>query len=285
MPAPAWDPAQYLRFADERTRPLRDLLARVPALPHEPAATILDIGCGPGNSTAVVRERWPQARITGVDNSAPMLETARTQGEPSAAYVLADAAEYDPAPAGPDLIVSNAALQWISAEERRPRRGLSSPKAGEEGRLDGHLALLPRWAEALRPGGVIAFQVPGNFDAPSHTLLAGLRRSPRWADVLGDDATRAGVHEPGRYLDVLAGAGCAADVWETTYSTLLTGPDPVLEWTKGTALRPVLARLADPEQRAAFLAEYGALLREAYPAGPHGTVFPFRRIFAVATRR
>ncbi|MEV7022538.1 methyltransferase domain-containing protein [Kitasatospora sp. NPDC093558] len=263
MPAPAWDSAQYLRFADERTRPLRDLLARVPALPNEPAATVLDIGCGPGNSTAVLRERWPQARITGVDNSAPMLETARTEGEPSAAYVLADAGAYDPAPAEPDLICSNAALQWI----------------------DGHLGLLPRWAAALKPGGVIAFQVPGNFDAPSHTLLAGLRRSLRWRDVLGEDATRAGVHEPGRYLDVLVGARCAADVWETTYSTLLPGPDPVLEWVKGTALRPVLGRLADPEQRAAFLAEYGALLREAYPAGPHGTVFPFRRIFAVATKR
>ncbi|MFF9643467.1 methyltransferase domain-containing protein [Kitasatospora aureofaciens] len=263
MTSPVWDPAQYLRFADERTRPLRDLLARVPALPNEPAATILDIGCGPGNSTAVLRERWPQARITGVDNSAPMLATARTEGEPTADYLLADARDYDPAPAGPDLIASNATLQWV----------------------DGHLAVLARWADALRSGGVLAFQVPGNFDAPSHTLLAELRRSPRWRDTLGADTVRSGVHPPGQYLDALAGAGCAVDVWETTYSTLLPGPDPVLEWVKGTALRPVLGRLTDRADRAAFLAEYGRLLREAYPAGPYGTVFPFRRIFAVGVKR
>ncbi|MFD0278656.1 methyltransferase domain-containing protein [Kitasatospora sp. NPDC127111] len=286
MTAPHWDPEQYLRFADERTRPLRDLLARVPAIPNEPAATVLDIGCGPGNSTAVLRERWPAARITGIDNSAAMLATARGTGEPTADYLLADARDYDPAPARPDLIVSNAALQWIgSGASSRPRRGPSSPTARAEGRADGHLGLLARWADALPPGGVIAFQVPGNFGSPSHTLLAGLRRSPRWRAALGDDATRAGVHEPGEYLRALADAGCAPDVWETTYSTLLTGPDPVLEWVKGTALRPVLTRLADPAERDAFLAEYGALLREAYPAGPHGTVFPFRRIFAVAVKR
>ncbi|MFJ6771155.1 methyltransferase domain-containing protein [Kitasatospora sp. NPDC091257] len=263
MTTPVWDPAQYLRFADERTRPLRDLLARVPALPHPGAEVILDIGCGPGNSTAVLRERWPRARLTGVDNSAPMLATARSEGEPDAEYLLADARDYDPAPAGPDLIVSNATLQWV----------------------DGHLALLPRWADALEPGGVLAFQVPGNFDAPSHTLLADLRRSARWRDALGEEAVRAGVHPPERYLDALAAAGCLPDVWETTYLTLLPGPDPVLEWVKGTALRPVLTRLADPADRAAFLAEYGRLLREAYPAGPHGTVFPFRRIFAVGAGR
>ncbi|MFB7126683.1 methyltransferase domain-containing protein [Kitasatospora sp. NPDC056273] len=263
MPTPVWDPEQYLRFADERNRPLRELLARVPALPHPGAEVILDIGCGPGNSTAALRERWPTARLTGVDNSAPMLATARTEGEPTAEYLLADAREYDPAPARPDLIVSNATLQWV----------------------DGHLALLPRWAAALEPGGVLAFQVPGNFDAPSHTLLADLRRSARWRGPLGEEAVRAGVHPPERYLDALVAADCLPDVWETTYRTLLPGPDPVLEWVKGTALRPVLTRLADPADRAAFLAEYGRLLREAYPAGPHGTVFPFRRIFAVGIRR
>ncbi|MGF1428032.1 methyltransferase domain-containing protein [Kitasatospora sp. LaBMicrA B282] len=261
MTAPAWDPRQYLRFADERTRPLRELLARVPELPARP--TVLDIGCGPGNSTAAIRERWPAAELTGIDNSAEMLDTARSeQGEPSAHYLLADAATYDPAPAAPDLIVSNATLQWVQ----------------------GHLDLLPRWAAALQPGGVIAFQVPGNFDAPSHLLLSELRTSPRWRAQLGAEAVPPGVHQPAAYLAALLAAGCTADVWETTYSTLLTGPDPVLEWTKGTALRPVLARLTDPAERAAFLAEYAALLREAYPAGPHGTVFPFRRIFAVGVR-
>jgi trans-aconitate 2-methyltransferase len=259
--APAWDPQQYLRFADERTRPLHELLGRVPELPAAPV--VLDIGCGPGNSTAGIRRRWPDATITGIDNSAEMLATARSeQGEPTATYQLADAGSYDPAPAAPDLIVSNATLQWV----------------------DGHLDLLPRWAAALKPGGVIAFQVPGNFEAPSHLLLSELRRSPRWRERLGTEAARSGVHQPAAYLDALLDAGCTADVWETTYSTLLTGPDPVLEWTKGTALRPVLAQLTEQSERAAFLAEYAALLREAYPAGPHGTVFPFRRIFAVAVR-
>ncbi|MDH6114523.1 trans-aconitate 2-methyltransferase [Kitasatospora sp. MAP12-15] len=261
-----WDPEQYLRFADERTRPLRDLLARVPALPGEPAPVVLDIGCGPGNSTAVLRERWPKARITGVDNSPEMLAAARSHGEPTADYLLADAHDYDPAPAAPDLIISNATLQWI----------------------DGHLALLPRWAAALRPGASLAFQVPGNFEAPSHTLLRELAGSPRWRDALGERIGRAGVHQPAEYLDALVAAGrtggWSVDVWETTYSTLLTGEDPVLDWVKGTALRPLLTHLTDPAEQRRFLAEYGALLREAYPAGPHGTVFPFRRIFAVATR-
>ncbi|GAA1236598.1 trans-aconitate 2-methyltransferase [Kitasatospora nipponensis] len=262
MTAVNWDPEQYLRFADERTRPLHDLLTRVPPLPGAPAAVVLDIGCGPGNSTAVLRERWPEARITGVDSSPEMLARARGHGEPSADYLLADALDYDPAPAAPDLIVSNATLQWIS----------------------GHLALLPRWAAALRPGASLAVQVPGNFDAPSHTLLVELARSPRWNEALGHLVGRAGVHHPGEYLTTLAATGCTVDVWETTYSTLLTGPDPVLEWTSGTALRPVLTQLTDPADRQRFTDEYGALLREAYPAGPHGTVYPFRRIFAVATR-
>ncbi|MFD8753219.1 methyltransferase domain-containing protein [Kitasatospora sp. NPDC059577] len=285
MTTPVWDPAQYVRFVDERTRPLRDLLARVPVLPHPGEETILDIGCGPGNSTAVLRERWPHARLTGVDNSAPMLATARTEGEPTADYVLADARDYDPAPVRPDLVVSNAALQWMNPSEPEPRRGHPSPTAGEEGQAGGHLGIVRRWAAAVRPGGAVALQVPGNFDAPSHTLLADLRRSARWRGTLGEDAVRAGVHPPEHYLDALVGAGCHPDVWETTYLTVLPGPDPVLEWVKGTALRPVLTLLADPADRAAFLAEYGRLLREAYPSGPSGTVFPFRRIFAVGTKR
>ncbi|GAA4862052.1 trans-aconitate 2-methyltransferase [Kitasatospora terrestris] len=277
-----WDPQQYLRFADERTRPFRELLARVPALP--PAPVVLDIGCGPGNSTEVLRERWPDATLVGIDSSPEMLAAAA--GVAGAEYRLADAATWDPAGERPDLIASNATLQWLGfSAAGQAAEGPSSPKAGKEGRAPGHLAVLTRWAAALRPGGVLAFQVPGNFDAPSHRLLADLRRSPRWREALGQDAVRAGVHRPEEYLDVLLGAGCAtADVWETTYSTLLTGDDPVLEWVRGTALRPVLALLPDPAERAAFEAEYAALLRDAYPAGPHGTVFPFRRVFAVAVR-
>ncbi|MGA5700661.1 trans-aconitate 2-methyltransferase [Peterkaempfera bronchialis] len=260
-----WDPDQYLRYEDERTRPLRDLLARVPAELNP--QRILDIGCGPGNSTAPLALRWPDARITGLDNSPQMLERARAThagphrgGSGSTDYAQADAGEYDPSGESPDLVVSNALLQWVPEHE----------------------GVLDRWVRALRPGGVLAFQVPGNFGAPSHALLAELRGSARWAPLVGEGARRdASVREPGEYLELLAGHGCAVDVWETTYHLLLPGEDPVLEWVKGTALRPVLGALRGGD-REAFLDEYRALLRTAYPAGPHGTVFPFRRIFVVA---
>ncbi|MFD8478908.1 methyltransferase domain-containing protein [Kitasatospora sp. NPDC059673] len=263
MPAD-WDAHQYLRYAEERIRPLGELLARVPELPPRP--TVLDLGCGPGNSTAVLRRRWPGARLLGLDTSPALLEAARTTGEPSAEYRLQDVTAYDPAPERPDLIASNAALHWMD-----------TPTAD-------HLTLLPRWAAALRPGGVIAFQLPGNFAAPSHTLLAELRGSARWRERLGTVRPDASCHAPARYLEALLAAGCTADVWETTYLTVLQGPDPVLEWVKGTTLRPVLERLPDPAERQEFLAEYGSLLREAYPATDHGTVFPFRRVFAVAVK-
>ncbi|WP_037599897.1 methyltransferase domain-containing protein [Streptacidiphilus rugosus] len=263
MSSVRWDPGQYLRFANERTRPLHDLLARVPVLPREPASTILDMGCGPGNSTQVLRRRWPEARIIAVDSSTDMLAAARTAGEPTADYVLADARQFDVAAVMPDLIVSNAMLHWVPD----------------------HRELLLRWAAALRPGASLAVQVPGNFTAPNHTLLAGLTRTRRWNRVLSGIMDGFSVIEPAEYVETLAGADCTVDAWETTYSILLSGPDAVLEWAMGTGLRPVLTRLDDPEERDRFLAAYSALLRDAYPVGPHGTVFPFRRIFAVATRR
>ena len=268
MPHPLWDPRQYLRYQEERTRPLGELLARIPA--DLAPRRILDMGCGPGNSTAPLRSRWPDAHITGIDLSPQMLEPARAAhagGNPGGTgttdFAEADARTCDVAGEHPDLLVSNALLQWVPD----------------------HLGLLADWVGALRPGGVLAFQVPGNFDAPSHTLLAELRTGPRWHRLLGRGVRRdAAVHDPADYLRCLADRGCTADVWETTYYPLLPGPDPVLEWTRGTALRPVLTLLPDEEDRDAFLAEYRDLLRRAYPAGPHGTVFPFRRIFAVARR-
>lgn len=264
MPAD-WDADQYLRFAEQRNRPLDELLARVPELPPRP--TVLDLGCGPGNSTAALRRRWPDARLLGLDTSPALLEKARTEGEPSAEYRQQDVTAYDPAPERPDLIASNAALHWMDTDTAD------------------HLELLPRWAAALRPGGVIAFQLPGNFAAPSHTLLADLRRSPRWRERLGTVRPDASCHRPESYARALLAAGCTADVWETTYATVLPGRDPVLEWVKGSTLRPVLARLPEEGEREEFLAEYGALLRAAYPADEHGTVFPFRRVFAVAVKR
>ncbi|GJF23170.1 MULTISPECIES: trans-aconitate 2-methyltransferase [Streptomyces] len=269
--APTWDPAQYLRHAGHRARPFADLLARVPDLPAGPAAKpprVADLGCGPGNVTTLLAGRWPTARVTGYDNSAEMLARAEEHAGPTPGggrldFAHADARTWTPAEPH-DLIISNATLQWVP----------------------GHVERFADWIAALRPGGTFAFQVPGNFDAPSHRLMRDLAGSPRWGDRLAgtlrhDDAVLA----PGAYLERLTGLGCTADVWETTYLHLLTGDDPVLDWVKGTGLRPVLTALDDdPEARDAFVEEYRTALREAYPPGRHGTPFPFRRVFAVARK-
>jgi trans-aconitate 2-methyltransferase len=257
--AVTWDPAQYLRHADHRSRPFHDLVARVPGTP----AHVVDLGCGPGNTTATLTDRWPRARITGVDNSAPMIDKAR-HDHPGLTFRLGDITAYDPAAEDPrpDLLLSNAALQWVP----------------------GHADLFPRWTDALPTGGTFAFQVPGNFDEPTHTLLAALRTSPRWAPRLGD-LHRPAVLHPGDYLRRLTALGCDVDVWETTYYQVLHGENPVLGWMLGTGLRPALDALPDPAEREAFLAEYAARLAEAYPTTPDGTVLPYRRVFVVATKR
>ncbi|MFD5704202.1 trans-aconitate 2-methyltransferase [Streptomyces lasiicapitis] len=267
--SPTWDPDQYLRHSGHRARPFRDLLAQVPALPTAPAPRVADLGCGPGNVTALLAERWPDAHVTGFDNSAEMLREAGAFAGPTAGggrleFAHADAGTWAPAPETYDLILSNATLQWVP----------------------GHADRIPGWIAGLRPGGVLALQMPANFDAPSHTLMRELCASGRWRERLGAVLRHAdAVLPPTAYLERLTGLGCAADVWETTYQHLLTGDDPVLDWVKGTGLRPILTTLADdPAAREAFLDEYRALLREAYPAGAHGTVFPFRRLFAVARK-
>ncbi|MFB7668779.1 trans-aconitate 2-methyltransferase [Kitasatospora sp. NPDC056138] len=264
-----WDPQQYLRHAGHRTRPFLDLLARIPELPGAPAH-IADLGCGAGNITALLANRWPDAHITGLDNSTDMLAAARefagpTSGGGTLDFRAADAADW--VPDRPyDLVVSNAALQWVP----------------------NHPELLAGWVASLAPGGTFALQVPDQSAAPSHTLLDALCESARWRGRLRGraDGRRQVVLSPVGYLGLLADLDCTVDAWETTYAQLVTGTDPVLDWTKGTALRPVLTALADdPEATTDFLAEYRDLLRTAYPATRHGTVYPFRRVFAVATRR
>ncbi|MEU9450606.1 trans-aconitate 2-methyltransferase [Streptomyces sp. NPDC048277] len=268
MTSPVWDPAQYLRHAGHRARPFADLLARVPGLPGEPPV-VADLGCGPGNMTALLTERWPTAHITGYDNSPEMLDKALVEyAGPTAGGGRLDFSPADVrtwAPEGPyDLIVSNATLQWVP----------------------GHADRFADWIAALAPGGTFAFQVPGNFAAPSHRLMRTLAHSARWQGRLADTLRHDdAVLTPEAYLERLTALGCTADVWETTYIHRLTGEDPVLDWVKGTGLRPVLTALADdPQARDAFLADYRTALREAYPAGPHGTPFPFRRVFAVARK-
>ncbi|MFD3549866.1 trans-aconitate 2-methyltransferase [Streptomyces sp. NPDC058655] len=275
--APTWDPRQYLRHAGHRARPFADLLTRIPELPPLPRtpsgeaarARIADLGCGPGNVTALLADRWPEARITGFDLSPEMLRRATdeysgpTAGGGALEFRRADLADWLPEEPY-DLIVSNAALQWVP----------------------NHPASFAAWTNGLRPGGTLAFQVPGNSSAPSHALLARLCDSPRWsARLAGLGAHYVHLCEPAEYLARFTELGCAVDVWETTYHQLLQGPDPVLDWVKGTALRPVLTALGDDREAAdALLTEYRDLLREAYPTGPRGTVFPFRRIFVVARK-
>jgi trans-aconitate 2-methyltransferase len=257
-----WDPAQYVRYSDERGRPFHELVARIPA---DAPLRAVDIGCGPGSLTATLAARWPTARITGIDSSPDMIAAATAAAEPGRIeFHEADLRDWRPDDEV-DVVVANAVLQWVP----------------------GHLGLLPHLAGWLAPGGSLAFQVPDNFAEPSHTIVRDLCESPRWRERLGPGgAGVAAVERPTDYLRALADAGLSPDVWQTSYLHVLPGDDAVLEWIKGTALRPVLAALdGDADATSEFLAECGAALREAYPRGLHGTVFPFRRTFAVAQRR
>ncbi|TNY37236.1 trans-aconitate 2-methyltransferase [Thermomonospora catenispora] len=255
-----WDPAQYGVFGAERGRPFDELLARVPV--RDPGH-VVDLGCGSGERTVTLLRRWPGAVVEGLDSSPEMIAAARRAASAAGAsvrFTVQDVRRWRPA-RPVDVIISNAVLHWIP----------------------GHEELLARWADHLAPGGCLAFQVPGNHAAPSHVLLRELCESPRWRDRLGGLLEAEPVRDAAGYLTLLADLGCAVDAWETTYIQVLGGDDAVLEWVKGTTLRPVLSAL-DPEAARDFLAEYGAALRAAYPPGPHGTVFPFRRIFVVARR-
>jgi len=253
-----WDPEQYLQFAAERGRPFQDLLARVGA---EAPSLVVDLGCGPGNLTRDLAARWPQARVEGIDSSPEMIATAVAAGsDPRVTFAVGDLRDWQPQQQV-DVLVSNATLQWVP----------------------GHLDLLPRLVDVVRPGGWLAFQVPANSADPSHTAMTDLATSSRWAAAFeGRDRARSAVAEPQTYLEVLAGLGCAVDAWETTYLHVLAGDDAVVRWTSGTGLRPYLQALPNAEDREAFLAEYRALVGRAYPQRPWGTVLPFRRVFVVA---
>jgi trans-aconitate 2-methyltransferase len=253
-----WDPAQYLRFGDERSRPFFDLVGRIGA---QRPALVTDLGCGPGQLTMALADRWPAAEIRGVDSSAEMIAAAgQLPRRPGLSFTHGDVRDWQPE-RPVDVIVSNAVLQWVP----------------------GHEHLLTRWAGALAPGGWLAFQVPANFDQPSHALMRELASSPRWRPLLADVALTRQSADPADYLDLLGRAGCSVDAWETTYLHVLPGEDPVLEWYKGTGLRPLLSAL-EPGLAEEFAAEYGERMRAAYPRRPYGTVLPFRRVFVVARR-
>lgn len=255
-----WDPQQYLTFSAYRDRPFFDLTARIGA---QRPRRIIDLGCGPGSLTATLAVRWPDADVVGLDSSPEMIRAAGSMADSpvNLRFELADVGSWQPG-AGDDVVVSNAALQWVP----------------------GHVELLRTWLERLAPGAWLAFQVPSNFGSPSHQLMRETAASQKFeAELRGvlrhDDA----VAEPADYLGLFRNAAFDAEAWETTYSQLLSGPDPVLEWVRGTGLRPVLQALT-PERAADFERVYARKLREAYPATKHGTVFPFRRTFAVGRK-
>jgi trans-aconitate 2-methyltransferase len=252
----AWDPGQYLKFADHRLRPAIDLLNRIDVA--EPVE-VVDLGAGAGNVTRLLKLRWPGARITGVDASKEMLEKAAAAA-PEIAWQLADLGAWRPE-RPVDIIYSNAALHW----------------------LEGHDKLFPALFSSLAPAGVLAVQMPRNFSAPSHTSMAEAARSGPWRTKLEPLLRPSPTGDPAMYYDLLASRAAALDLWETEYLQVLEGENPVKEWTKGTWLKPLLDALAEPE-RSGFEAAYAARVARAYPRRADGrTLFPFRRLFIIAT--
>lgn len=250
-----WDPTTYLTFADHRGRPFHDLVGRIGA---DQPRRIVDLGCGPGNQTETLASRWPGAVVEGIDSSPEMVEAAKARG---IAARVGDVHDWVPEP-DTDVVITNAVLQWVP----------------------GHDALLRRWAGQLPSGAWLAMQVPGNFGAPSHVLIRQQAESPEWRADLASLVLREGdaVGTPAHYADLFLDAGCRVDAWETTYLQLLTGPDPVLNWVIGTAMRPIRAAL-DDERWNAFVTELAPKLAAAYPARSDGsTWFEFRRVFAIA---
>lgn len=263
--ATTWDPEQYLKYGDERGRPFVELVSRIF---HPSPKKVIDLGCGPGATTSVLLERWPDAHIVGIDSSKEMIRKAGHLAVPGKLeFSVGDLRALEWTSAGPfDVVLSTATLHWVP----------------------GHVDLFAAIVGSLTDSGVFAFQVPANFDEPSHTLLSEFAQSDRWSSLLGHLVRRDPVLTPAGYLKALLETGAGADVWSTTYLHVLRGPDAVLEWVRGTALRPFLSALeaeGTPDSVDEFENSYGAALRAAYPMDSQGrTIFPFRRIFAVASR-
>ena len=254
-----WNPSVYLNFAAYRARPVEDLLPRI-ALPD--AGVLYDLGCGPGNVTARLKERWPDRTVVGLDSSAEMLEAARRSYPAGIAWEHADIAAWTP-PAPPAMVFSNAALHW----------------------LPGHEELFPRLAACLAPKGVFAAQMPVGQGAPYHVHLDELARAPRWAAKVARGYRQRAPLAAEHYYDLLAPLLGHLNIWATDYHHVLEGEDPVVAWAAGTALRPYTS-LLDENEAAEFTAAYAAALRQAYPPQADGrTIFCMRRIFIVGRRR
>jgi trans-aconitate 2-methyltransferase len=252
-----WSASQYLKFEDERTRPARDLLSGV-AL--EAPRQVVDMGCGPGNSTELLVARYPEAAISGLDSSPEMLVEARRRLS-KVPFAEADAATWTPA-TPPDLIFANAVLQWVP----------------------NHIAVMARLVGTLAPGGALAVQMPDNLDQPSHASMRAVAALPEFADAFRTPMARQPLPSPGTYYDALKPLAAKVDIWRTTYNHSLANAGAIVEWVKGTGLRPFLDRL-DEAQRPQYLARYAERLAAAYTPQADGRVlFPFPRFFIVATR-
>jgi trans-aconitate 2-methyltransferase len=260
----AWDPAQYLKFEAERARPFHDLVARIEV---KAPNRVVDLGCGPGNVTATLLDRWPGAAVHGIDSSAEMIAEATPLAGPRLSFARGDIETWQP-DGTVDVIVSNAALHWVPS----------------------HVDQLPRWLEALSDGGALAFQVPSNVDGAAARAFRAVAARNRWADRLAPVAAAWGPAQGGgvrtgeEYVHLLARLGHRVDAWQTTYYHVLPGEDAVLEWYAGTGLRPFLAAL-DPADHAEFRTEVAAELDVAFPRHEYGTVLPFRRLFVIGYRR
>ncbi len=259
MTAKDWDADGYLSFSDERARPARDLLGRIT---HPGPRLVIDLGCGTGEQAAMMKRRWPPARVVGVDSSETMLEKARVTCAGDVTWVKADITTFEP-PEKADVLYSNAALQW----------------------LDNHPGLFPWLIERLSDGGVFAVQMPRNFAEPSHQVMREVAQNGSWADRLRAVRAAAPVARPSDYYEILSPLVRQIDIWETTYTHVLDGDDPVAAWARTTGLRPFLNALADDEERDAFYNAYAEALRHHYPRQENGrTLFPFKRLFIVAKR-
>jgi len=253
-----WSAEQYLKFEDERTRPSRDLLAQVP-LAHP--RKIVDIGCGPGNSTELLVRRWPDATIIGIDTSADMLRQARER-LPNQTFIETNVAHWVP-PEGTDLLFGNAIFQWVP----------------------NHLKQLQRLVNKLSPGGVLAVQIPDTLDEPAHLLMREVARQGPWAQQLSEKArVRDALPPPGGYYDALSSLCTRLDIWHTIYNHVLDDADAIVEWVRGTGLRPFLDMLETAERKE-FLAEYPARIAATYlPQADGKVLFRFPRLFIMAVK-
>lgn len=258
---PTWDAKQYLRFNDQRTRPCRELAARIAI---EAPERVIDLGCGPGNSTSVLAERWPESELTGLDSSPEMIDAAQ-KAYPHRTWRISDIAAWSGQNAETyDVVFSNAAVQWV----------------------DDHPVLFPKLLARVARGGALAIQMPGNFHAPAHRIMRELAASPAWRDHFPPDGVREWhVDDPAAYHDILAPIAAAVDFWETEYLHVMENAAAIVEWYKGTGLRPFLDTLASNQQKADFTSQYLERIQRAYPVRKDGRViFPFRRLFLIGYR-